>query len=147
MSTGLKLHPIQTRNIGVRELYIKAKIPTSHDLGEKGGTFSMKVSHSEYDHENKVIIVVARVEVGRDDDSEKSPFEMTIEIAGEFEVDESKFPVDQINDWAKRNAPLILMPFLREHAYALTARCGFSPMLLPLFEVPTFKIEKKAEHS
>jgi preprotein translocase subunit SecB len=98
------------------------------------------VGHSDYDKENSTIQVATKIEVGMDKRKPKLPFSMRIELIGVFKVDESNFPVDKIMDWALRNAPIIMFPYLREHAFALTARSGFSPMILPLMQVPAFQI-------
>ena len=66
---------------------------------------------------------------------------MRVVIGGVFKVDETKFAKADIDDWANRNAPFILYPYLREQAYTLTVRCGFPGIIIPLLEVPTFKIE------
>ncbi|KIH76259.1 preprotein translocase subunit SecB [Geoalkalibacter ferrihydriticus] len=136
-----KYHPIQVQGVLVKELFISANGPPSEDKGVEGGRFSLMVGHSEYDEEDKEISVSLKLEVGFEEDEKENsaPFSMRIEIVGNFKVDESEFPVEHIDHWAQRNAPLILFPYLREHAYSLTARCGFKPMLLPLLEVPTFK--------
>ncbi len=39
---------------------------------------------------------------------------------------------------------MILQPYLREHVFALTARAGFQPLILPLIEVPTL-VQKQKE--
>lgn len=137
----LKLHPIQMISLGVLELYIKAN--ERPDLSKKvePEIISFSIGHNEYDKENSTIQVATKIEVGMEKKKAKTPFSMKIEIIGEFKVDENQFPVDKILDWAARNAPLIMFPYLREHAYSLTARCGFYPMVLPLMQVPTFKLE------
>jgi len=52
---------------------------------------------------------------------------------GIFEVDEDKFPFKFIQNWAEKNAPLILYPYLREQVFSLSSRAGFGGTLLPLF--------------
>lgn len=141
----LKLHPIQTNSISVSELYIKAnEFPDPSKAIEKGAG-SISVGHSQYDEKNKTIRVAIKLEVEKE---KKAPFTLRIELVGEFLVNEREFPIKHIYDWAGRNAPLILMPYLREHAYSLTLRAGFQPVILALAEVPTFKLlEKKPKKS
>lgn len=127
-------HPIQIRSLNVRELRIKTHIPPeSIDEIESGG-YSILVGHSDYDGET--IQVGVKLTAG-DEDPEEAPFVLVTELVGEFEVDEERFPVEHLDDWAYENAPYILMPYLREHVSALTSRCGLDPMLLPLAKVPT----------
>jgi preprotein translocase subunit SecB len=143
---SLKKHAIQIENVFVKELFIVANQPPSEQAGVEAGEFKLSVGHSEYDRENKRIGVSVKLEVGFSDAEEeqtKLPFSMRIEIVGQFNVDEESFPIEHITHWARTNAPLILFPYLREHAYSLSVRCGFRPMLLPLMEVPTYKLPQK----
>ncbi len=135
------LHPIQLISINIDELYVKVKKhPQSADLTLGTEEFKLRTGSSKYDEENHIIQVGVKLEIGGEED-QKSPFDMKIAISGVFKVDETKFEKGHLDDWAKRNAPLILYPYLREQAYALTARCGFPGIILPLLQVPTFKIE------
>lgn len=106
---------------------------------EDGGLCSISVGHGEYDTDNKTITVGLKLEIDEIEGHPTPPFLLTIEIVATFKVDETKFNRDNIIDFARRNAPYIMMPYLREHAYALTAKCGFKPIVLPLTEVPTVK--------
>lgn len=137
----LELYPIQLADLGVRELSIRALVPpegsdTRIDLKD----CSIITGHGDYDTEKKTISVGLKLEVGGKKDDLVT---MKIELLGLFQVlDEKVFPVNRISEWAAGNAPVILYPFLREHVYALTARCGFKPLTLPLVVVPTFKVDK-----
>jgi preprotein translocase subunit SecB len=137
-------HPIQLISINIEELFIrtnKSYKPTepSTEFGE-AGEFNLRTGKSKYDEEKHIIQVGIILEVGGKEKKE-TPFDMKIVISGVFMVDETKFEKAHIDDWAKRNAPIILYPYLREQAYALSIRCGFTGILLPLLTVPTFKIE------
>ncbi|MGB8993061.1 MAG: protein-export chaperone SecB [Desulfobaccales bacterium] len=135
------LHPIQLISLNVMELSIKVnQPPKSVDLKLDGEDFNLRSGRSEYDEKNHIIQVGVKLEIGGEE-GQKSPFILKVVIGGVFKVDETKFAKEHIQDWAKRNAPIILYPYLREQAYALTARCGFPGIILPLLEVPTFRIE------
>jgi len=139
---GLKIHPIHLLSIAVKELYIRANKPPFGDVGlEDNNKFLLATGSSGYDEQNCEVTVGIKVEVGLDE-KEDAPFSMRIELIGQFKVDESQFPKEHVNDWARRNAPYILMPYVREQAYALTTRCGFRPMLIPLTQVPSYSIKK-----
>jgi preprotein translocase subunit SecB len=140
------LFPIQANFIGVRELHIKANRPPSSadpldDLEPR-----IKVRNSHYEEEDKRIQVFMAIEIGKETDDEneiaENPFHLRIEIVGDFEVDEERFPKDKIQQWANINAPYVIYPYLREQVYSLTARCGFMPLVLPLLELPTIRIQK-----
>lgn len=136
---SLKFHPIQILSVSVKELRIVANQPPDQKVGNEEQGFSLTTGHSEYDNKNHTISVSAQLEMGV---KEKEPYNLCVHIVGYFHVDEDNFNIKHINDWAKRNAPLILFPYLREQAHALTSRCGFKPLLLPLFEVPVFSLKK-----
>ncbi len=147
-STKFKPHPISIGEVYVLELSIKVNIPP-HSVEESAEIpYSISVGHSEYDKEKKEIIVGLKLETERDESRKiEPPYFLTIEIVSNFTIDDKKFPIDHLEDWANRNAPFILYPYLREQAYALTLRCGYKPFILPLVEVPTFKLgqSKKAK--
>lgn len=136
---GHKRFPIQLNWVGVKELSIKAQRRGGPSVKVGEGSFSMTDGHSEYDSEKKTIQLVLRGEIGKEDFSDNVPFHLIAEIVGEFSVDETRFPLDKLDPWASRIAPMVLYPYLRENVYSLTQRCGFSAVILPLFEVPTLR--------
>lgn len=140
--TDLKRHPIQLIKLSVRELSIRSNVPPDAGLQADSESCSIKIGSTDYDDDQKVIIVSIRLESGTGSSDVEAPFEMEIELVGFFQVDENRFPVERLPDWARHNAPYILLPYLREHAYSLSARCGFKPLLLPLLELPTIKIQE-----
>ena len=143
----LKLHPIQAVHIAPRELYLKAHVPPSASFEFDEADYELDIGHSDYNAEQKLIQIAARIRIGSeepDEPIEGPPFFLNIEVVGVFEVDDTLFPAERIYEWATTNAVFILYPYIREHVFALTARAGFKPMLLPLVEVPLFKIEKDA---
>ena len=96
-----------------------------------------------HDTANHRIVVGITLELKEGEEKESElPYFLKVELAALFEVDESKFDKEHIYDWARRNAPFILFPYLREEAYALTIRAGYKPLILPLLEVPTFQSEE-----
>jgi preprotein translocase subunit SecB len=131
-------HPIQIESVDVVELYIKMNEPAYKDLVVNLNQMSFTVARTEYDIENKVIMVGLICEL-EDTEEISLPFNLRVELFGIFSVNEEKFDIPNINDWAERNAPFILYPYLREQIYSLTMRCGISPINIPLVEVPTFK--------
>lgn len=133
-------HPIQLQNIKVMELSLVVKSDTeTNDLPETGD-FKIGHGHSEYDPEGRDIAVSMGFKIEEDD--ENYPFHMSVRLIGVFSVGD-RFPLDHIERWATGNAPLLLYPFLREHVYSLTIRAGYTGMILPLFTVPTFRLEEK----
>ncbi|MEN6490273.1 MAG: protein-export chaperone SecB [Smithella sp.] len=138
----LKLHPIQLIHLGVKEIYIKSHIAPDISIEAEADKCSLSVGGSKYIEEDKRIDVALKLEFGRknNNDDEDAPFSLLVEIVGIFKVNDEKFQTKHIMHWARNNAPLILLPYLREHVFSITSRCGFKPILLPLLEVPTFKV-------
>ncbi|NGZ14973.1 hypothetical protein HGG78_14640 [Vibrio aestuarianus] len=146
-------HPIQLRDIKVLKLSISDNPKFDKEIeNEDFSDFGFYHMHSDYDPETKVFAVRVRAVIGQDPDcmskeesdlqSPISPFDLDVELVGFFQVDESGFDIKHIDSFAERNAPLIVYPYLREHVYSLTTRAGYDSALLPLFEVPAFRLSK-----
>lgn len=141
-------HPVQLVNISVDELYIKLLDRESFKDKDYPKDFSLTVSRSEYDTERKIISVRLEMDLAPDDKSETDrPFEMRIKVAGHFEVDEDRFDIAEIDKFAEISGPVILTPFLREHAYSLSLRAGVDPVIFPLVQVPIFRLPRKGDES
>lgn len=134
-----KPHAIQLIELRVAELAFKVNLSAPKDSALE--EFSIATAHSDYDAEKHQIRVKMRV-VSGDDDDEDSILNLKVELLGVFEIDEKEFPVDKVIHWAEHNAPLVLYPYVRENVYSLTSRAGFTEALLPLIEIPTFRVEK-----
>ncbi|MEE4742811.1 hypothetical protein V2K00_11390 [Pseudomonas alliivorans] len=141
----MERHPIQLINLHVDELYIKVLDRQKSESEHVPRDFTLTVSRSEYDAESKIISVKIQMEMMPDEESPACPFEMRIAVAGHFQVDEERFPIAEINNFAEKNAPIILIPYIREHSYSLTVRAGVKPMIFPLITVPVFKISNVKE--
>jgi len=61
-------------------------------------------------------------------------------MTGEFAI-EDNFPRDKIELWASINAPFVIYPYMRERLYYITNQGGYPPIMLPLLQIPTIKIE------
>lgn len=137
-SKDYKLHAIQLRELRVSELFIKVRHEQSGGSAFVPENFLLSSGHGKYDEESRAIVVNISAKIGTEEES--FPYELHVELLGLFEVDPGRFPIVHIEDWAKKNAPLVLYPYLREHVYGLTSRAEVTGVLLPLFEIPTFKI-------
>lgn len=146
-----KTHAAQLKTLQVFKLSIEVHEPDvalSDDfvLGE----FSLENGRSNFDTNTSTINVRMRVRAGRFaiDESEplekneqfqSQPISFIVELGGVFSVDTDQFEEEFIHDWAEKNAPLILYPYLREQVYGLSTRVGIKPVLLPLLQLPTMK--------
>ena len=137
MSDSYKYHAIQLVAIKVLELSIKVNPDIDQDKIPENDSFNFWHTHNTYNSEEKTIALKVGVKI---DEEDNSPFQLSVELIGVFTVDEDLFPIEHINQFARQNAPLILYPYLREHVYTLTNRAEYPSVMLPLFEVPAFKI-------
>jgi preprotein translocase subunit SecB len=141
-------HAIQLRFVTVKELHLETFWPAANPCSYEPAPGLLQYSSGPFNAEAATVQVRLRFLSGRDvapaiseiDALKKAgeqPFHIRAEVMGEFHIDLSRFPIDKIQQWAKQNAPLVLLPFLREHLYALSQRSGFDPILLPMMMVPT----------
>lgn len=150
-----KLHAIQLKTLQVLKLGIEVHNP---DIALKDdfelGEFSIENGRSEFNVELSSINVRMRIRAGRyaidegspspkDEEFRKQPISFVVEVGGIFKVDTSTFPEDRIHHWAETNAPLIIYPYVREQVYGLSTRVGIKQVILPLLEIPSFKLVKK----
>lgn len=133
-------HAIQIKDLKVLTLSLKVDPEKDQSKLPEFGCFRLYHGFSEFHAESRRVAVKIGVEISSDNDD--SPFDLEVELLGVFEVDLTRFNEKFVNDWAAKNAPLILYPYLREQVYSLTNRAGFEGLLLPLFEIPTFNIKK-----
>lgn len=131
-----KLHAIQL--VAVQPLVLSVSVQCDpEEMKNFEGSIQLESSHSEYDEENKVLQVKVRALIPEECNL---PLSLHVEIVGAFKVDESQFRKDDIDSWARKNAPLVLYPFLREQVFSLSVRVGAPGLIIPLIEVPTFKV-------
>lgn len=133
-------HPIQLLNITVEEVFFKKNYQNQEEKYDN--EFSLVVSRSEYDAEEKMFSVKLDMIIESEKEGPQRPYDMRISISGHFSVDEDQFPNDQIYKFADHNAPILLIPYIREHAYSMSTRAGVDPIIFPLVQVPTFKLQK-----
>lgn len=135
---ALKGHPIQLGFVGVKELQAKTFIPPSPDNEIKIETkhVKMNIGHGEYDKEKQTLPVQITLEIGKSNQkTSKIPLYIKVAIIGIFKTVEKNPNVDAFHRFVQNNAVHLLHPFLREHVFALSARCGVRPIILPLITV------------
>lgn len=132
----LVLHAIQLMVVQPTELSIRVAGDPS-EVENFEGVVKLEAAHSAYDEDEKTIHVRVRAII---DEAEDVPLAMRVEIVGVFKVDESRFDRAHVLPWARTNAPMVLYPFLREQVFSLSQRVGARGFIVPLIEVPTFKI-------
>jgi preprotein translocase subunit SecB len=119
------------------------------DVQGKNYAARIGFTHSPYEPSDRSIHLKGSATVGeKSDDSSKGnsdlkcPFYLQLEVVARFEVDVQKFDVNYVEAWAKSNAPMLIMPYLREHVSSLAIRCGYPNVHLPLLQVPKYRSDK-----
>lgn len=153
MSTrSYKPHAAQLKALQILKLAIEVHDPeTASSDSYSFSEYAFETGRSDFNKVDSTVHVMIRVRAGKyavDDSNESEenvkfssqPISVTAEIGGIFNIDTEIFPEDKIHNWAETNAPLILYPYIREQIYGLSTRVGIKPVLLPLLEVPSFKI-------
>jgi len=141
-------HAIQLRFVAVKELQMETFWPIPDRQGYEPAPGALQFSSSPLNPSAHTLQVRLRFISGRDatpseteiekmKNANEQPFRVRAEVIGEFHIDITRFPVEKVSEWARINAPMILLPFLREQVYALSVRSGFQPLLLPMILVPT----------
>ena len=138
----MDLHPIQLRNLLVDELWIRT-LDRHGFQDEFPREFSYTVYRYEMPESGDSIRVEVELNIKPEGDEIDRPFVMRVRVVGEFEVDFERFPREQLEDWAAKNAPIVLYPFVREHAHSLSVKAGYEPVLLPLVIVPTIRVTQQ----
>lgn len=139
----MEKHPIQIVYVSVGDIDFVAYM-SGHGFQETNYEVKVGYTHSPYDSEEKCIHLRGRATIGKklsqgDERSSDNPFYLDIHLIARFEVDEDNFDVSYIEHWAKANAPMLMMPYLREHVSSLAIRCGFPGVNLPLIKVPRYR--------
>jgi hypothetical protein len=133
---ALTLHPAQLVKVDlVSTDYQAFRIPEpTIDAGE----FVVGTGRSDYVADRKMIDVSVVFESGKKDTAgtDGRPYYLRMEIKGRFKIDTDKFKPEQIQQWAESAAPYVLFPYLREQVYAFSVRCGFMPVLVPIYQLP-----------
>lgn len=149
-SLKLEPYPIQMMHLVPRELYILSQRDEKNAIPIEETDIELQIGNGGFNAEENSIVVSVKLEIGSEKKIEdagetKIPFYLRIELLGFFTVDATAFPIEKIDEWAWNNAVFIMHPYLREHAYSLTARAGYIPLLLPLVQVPTIKLTSEKE--
>lgn len=131
----MKHHPIQLKSIQVKKLYLEVLNRELATKDEIKIDIQFKVGSKLPKDDEDIIIVNFICSVVQEDG-----FSLETNIFGIFSL-EGDFPRDKLEHWSHNNAPLILMPYVRENVASLCVRSDLD-FHLPLVEVPTFRYEK-----
>jgi preprotein translocase subunit SecB len=129
----LKKHPIQLVEIRVNDLTFKRM---KYSDGELDVSFQIATGKAEFAPDSDIIKCGIKAECQGKQGSEIE-FLLNVEIIGIFAIDKPNFSAETVPLWQEKNAPFILMPFLREQVYGLSIRAGLPPIIIPMAVVPT----------
>ncbi|MGC9658201.1 hypothetical protein BFR77_00270 [Acinetobacter pittii] len=129
----MKHHPIQLVKVQIKELQIIVNNPVECEKDNLEAQISYRVGSNQFDSEEKILMAGFKCLINNENDN--APFSLVIELIGVFTVSD-EFPEDKIEHFARYNAPIILMPYVRENVYSLAIRAGVD-IYLPLVQVPT----------
>ncbi len=129
----MKHHPIQLIDLQIRELRILVNNPAECQKDNLEAKVAYQVGSHTFKDDKDILMAGLRCLINID--QENAPFEVLVDIVGVFTVGD-EFPRDKVEHFAKHNAPIILMPYIRENVYSLAIRAGVN-VHLPLVQVPT----------
>jgi preprotein translocase subunit SecB len=142
-------YPIQVTFITVREVHFISHRPPSPNDKIEESTISIRQAATPFNEATRRVQVTLNAEFGRSPEPQPNPppFSVKVAMTGEFVIHPS-FPSDKINLWVTQNSTFVIYPYLRERLYYLTSQAGYPPILLPLLQIPTIKVEaQRAPHS
>ena len=139
-------YPVQPTFIVVREIQFISHRPPRKTDNIQDSEIRFTQSIAPFDEKTKRLQVSLAAEFGFQNDPGKPqpPFALKVVMTGEFAIADD-FPRDKIQLWATRNAPFVIFPYLRERLYYMSSQGGYPPILLPLMQIPTLKLEKCPE--
>jgi|ERR1035437_9188632 preprotein translocase subunit SecB len=139
-------YPVQPTFIVVREIQFVSHRPPSGDDRIQDSEIRFTHAVAPFDEQTKRLQITLGAEFGflTDPNKPQPPFSLKVVMTGEFAIADD-FPRDKIQLWATRNAPFVIFPYLRERLYYMSSQGGYPPILLPLMQIPTLKLERQPE--
>lgn len=101
--------------------------------------YSPQINVQKYDNENAADVFF-KMEIFKNDGSDKYPFYINLLIKGYFKWNEG---LGNIDNYLHVNAPAVLMSYLRSIVSQLTIQAGFPPLILPLINFTAASEPKK----
>ena len=138
-------YPIQPTFIVVREIHFVSHRPPSKadKIDESDIRFVQDISPFNEDTKRVQVSIGAEFGFQNGKGKPQPPFSLKVVMTGEFAIADD-FPRDKIQLWATRNAAFVIYPYLRERLHYMCSQGGYPPIMLPLLQIPTIKVEKTA---
>jgi preprotein translocase subunit SecB len=129
----MKHHPIQLVELEIKELGLLVRDPVASQQDQLEAEIMYQVGSHKFDEDANVAAVGFKCLINSE--NEDAPFTISVHLIGIFTVG-ADFPKEKVDHWSQHNAPLILMPYIRENVHALAMRARIR-LYLPLVQVPT----------
>ncbi|MCO7637820.1 protein-export chaperone SecB [Pseudomonas sp. S 311-6] len=143
MKQDMTLHPIQLMDVTIHKLDLVINDPRFARDYEGELSLNIEIGRSDFSADDPDINIGLRVQTepitensGSSEEECVPPFSIEVEIQGHFHINLSEFPEEHVEEWAKINAPFLLLPYAREQVYGLAIRAGIRGLLFPLFVQP-----------
>lgn len=130
----MEKHPIQLEELVTRELILDLRNPAEARKESLEVQIKYSLGSSEYDSETKSIAIGLICEVNPD--NIEASLYIKVHVVGIFSINDLVFPMDKLEHWSEHNAPMLLMPYVRENIYTLSTRAQAN-LILPLVVLPT----------
>ena len=139
-------YPIQPTFINVRRLHFVAHRPPSPNDRIEESTITIAQSSTPFNEQTRRVQITLKADFGFDGQplAKPPPFSVSVAITAEFVIGDT-FPRDKIQLWIAKNAAYVIYPYLRERLYYITSQAGFPPIVLPLMQIPTIRIDAPAQ--
>ena len=142
---GLQPHPLELVKVDVVQLtFVTNKRPTLETYID-GRNVELSIRQDQIDTKDDWLQVFVRAAYGIpgiDCEPEEAPptdCSLIVELAGTFRKHKD-LPRETLELFQNNGALITLTPYLREHVYSLSARAGIQPIIIPILQVPIFKL-------
>lgn len=142
---GLQPHPLELVKVDVVQLtFVTNKRPTVETYID-GRNVELSVRQDPIETEGEWLQVFVRAAYGipgidcEPEDAPTTDCSLIVELAGTFRK-HMDLPRETLELFQNNGALIILTPYLREHVYSLSARAGIQPIIIPILQVPVFKL-------
>lgn len=138
----MEKHAIQLEHVGLSKIEFTGYRSGSGEHHVSENAVEVSFSYSPYQEGSNRITLIGEAIIGELLESpsteliDANPFYLHLRLHGFFSIDADDFDVAFADDFASKNAPFLMYPFLREQVYSLAIRCGFPNVMIPLVKIP-----------
>src|SRR5262249_1181968 len=126
----------QLQFVSARELIVKLRKPGSLEYRLPEGQYTLGGTLSPIDPKTRQFQASVAVEIGNPELKGDLPLYLRVELVGGFAITSPEIADEAARQWAMQASKFTLLPYLRENVAALSGRAGFTPIMLPLIQLP-----------